>query len=239
MLYLISDIHGQYNDFRKILKKIAFDRGKDRLIILGDILDRGPEGIRLLEYIKPYLMDHSMELLLGNHELFAMMYMKGDLEERTWISFGGGDTVKSIKQMMAAEQKALLHFLESLPCYLEIDSEFLGAVILTHTGIDCDNYVMNPNGTINIKKSIEKAFQNNRYNFMVGMDLHDVPISDKKKFDSYLIVGHVPCCRLNDDESNRFYRTKYYMDIDAGAGHKDYGGVLGCYCVTTDKEIYL
>ena len=74
---------------------------------------------------------------------------------------------------------------------------------------------------------------------MVGMDLHQVPKKDKDKFDQYLIVGHVHCFRLNKDMSNKFYRTDYYMDIDAGAGHMEQGGTLGCYCVTTDDEIYL
>lgn len=98
---------------------------------------------------------------------------------------------------------------------------------------------MNSDGTINVRESIENAFEKNCYDFMIGMDLHQIPMSDKARFDKYLIVGHVPCYRLNDDMSNKFYRTPYYMDIDAGAGHKKQGGTLGCYCVTTDKEIYI
>lgn len=90
-----------------------------------------------------------------------------------------------------------------------------------------------------IKSRLKKAFKNNTYNYMVGMDLHQVPRKDKDKFDQYLIVEHVPCFRLNKDMSNKFYRTDYYMDIDAGAGHMEQGGTLGCYCVTTDDEIYL
>lgn len=189
-----------------------------------------------------------MELLLGNHELFAVMYLNGVLgekntdrvlDERTWTAFGGGDTLKSIKNMTAFEKKNLLSFLEHLPIYSEISSRYLGNVIVTHTGIDCNNYVMNADGTINVKSSIKKAFENNIYSYMVGMDLHQVPKKDKERFDQFIIVGHVPCFRLNKDMSNKFYRTDYYMDIDAGAGHMEQGGTLGCYCVTTDEEIYL
>lgn len=71
----------------------------------------------------------------------------------------------------------------------------------------------------------------------MATDLHQIPDVDKEKFDEYLIVGHVPCNRLNVDMSNKFYRTDYYMCIDAGAGYKEHGGNLACYCVTTDKEI--
>lgn len=61
---------------------------------------------------------------------------------------------------------------------------------------------------------------------MIGTDLHQIPDVDKEKFDEYLIVGHVPCNRLNVDMSNKFYRTDYYMCIDAGAGYKEHGGNL-------------
>lgn len=239
MLYLVSDIHGELRDFKMLLKKIRFDREKDSMIIMGDIFDRGSDGIKLLEFIAPFLLNHSMELLLGNHELFAIMFMKGKLDERMWTRFGGGDTLKEIKKMSTDNQKSLLAFLESLPYYSEINSRTFGNIIVTHTGIDCDNYVMNDDGTICVKKSIEKAVQCNLYNFMIGADLHQIPESDKKKLDEYLIVGHVPCNRLNEDMSYNFYRTDYYMCIDAGAGHKRQGGRLGCYCVTIDEEIYL
>ena len=49
---------------------------------MRDILDRGLDGVALLEYIKPYILDNSMKLLLGNHELFAIMYLNGVLGEK-------------------------------------------------------------------------------------------------------------------------------------------------------------
>lgn len=153
MLYLVSDIHGELRDFKMLLKKIRFDREKDNMIIMGDIFDRGSDGIKLLEFIAPFLLNHSMELLQGNHELFAIMFMKGTLDERMWTRFGGGDTLKEIKKMSTDNQKSLLAFLESLPYYSEISSRAFGNIIVTHTGIDCDNYVMNDDGTICVKKS--------------------------------------------------------------------------------------
>ena len=239
MLYLISDIHGDMIGFRKLLKKIAFDKEKDNMIIAGDIVDRGPDGIKLLEFIRPYIEDGSMELLLGNHELFAIMYLQGKLDARTWISFGGEATVSAVNEMDANEQERLLSFLKGLPYYAEINSKYFGNVVITHTGIDADNFVFNTDKTINVKKSIEKAMENNCYMYLVGMDLHFLSAQEKRRLDAYLIVGHVPCCRLNEDMSYKFYRTRYYMDIDSGAGHKDKGGIMGCYCVDNDAEIYV
>lgn len=128
-------------------------------------------------------------------------------------------------------------FLADLPYYSKVKSQFLGDVIVTHTGIDCGNYVYDDSGMIDVAASIDKAVACNRYNYMIGLDIHQVPISDRRLFDSYMIVGHLPTYRLNEDMSNRFYRTEQYMDIDAGSGH--FGGTLGCYCVDTDMEYYV
>ena len=47
MLYLISDIHGDLKAFKKILKMIDFNRGKDHMIVMGDIFDWNDEGVPL------------------------------------------------------------------------------------------------------------------------------------------------------------------------------------------------
>lgn len=239
MKYLISDIHGNYVDFLRILSKVEFDEENDHLIIMGDILDRGPDGIRLIEYVRPFIEKGCMELLMGNHEIFAIMYLKGELDRGKWSAFGGESTIQKIEKMDEAEKGELLNYLENLSYYAEINSPYFGDTVVTHTGIDADNYIYNYDGTINITQSIKQAVKNNLYNYIVGTDLHNIPVGDKRKFDKYMIVGHTPCYRLNDDMSNIFYRSKYYMDIDAGAGHKSQGGKLGIYCVDTDEEVYL
>ena len=50
MIYVTSDIHGQYNMFLKLLSMIEFS-DSDTLYILGDVVDRGSEPIRILQYI--------------------------------------------------------------------------------------------------------------------------------------------------------------------------------------------
>ena len=85
MLYLISDIHGDVMSFRKMLKKISFDPAVDHMIVMGDIFDWNDEGISLLEFMSDYLVDGSMQLIKGNHELFAQMYIEGRMSERQWI----------------------------------------------------------------------------------------------------------------------------------------------------------
>ena len=61
--YICSDIHGQYQKFKNMLKKIKFS-DKDTMYILGDVIDRGPESIKLLADI---MSRENITLLLGNH----------------------------------------------------------------------------------------------------------------------------------------------------------------------------
>ena len=48
--YVISDLHGQYKMFLKLLEKVAFSDA-DELYMLGDAVDRGPDGIKILQHV--------------------------------------------------------------------------------------------------------------------------------------------------------------------------------------------
>lgn len=237
MLYLVSDIHGNLKKFKRLIKKIDFNSKKDNIIILGDVLDRNSEGIEIIKYLKPYIKDGTIELLLGNHELFCIMYLDGILDGIIWDRFGGKETRRVVDKMSDEEKTELKDFLKSLPICSKNNSKYLGDFICTHSGLHANYLIRNNDNTINVWKSIEEAYKADCYNFMCGMDLHDLPSSDKKALDTYIIVGHVPCSRLKDDvKDNRFVRTPNYMDIDAGCGHN---GKLGCYIVDTDEEVYV
>ncbi len=81
-VYVVSDLHGQYMMFRKLLEKVAFSDG-DMLYMLGDAIDRGPDGIKILQYVKNA---PNMEFLLGNHEL--MMLNAVDLDGSAPLRYG-------------------------------------------------------------------------------------------------------------------------------------------------------
>ncbi len=239
MYYIVSDLHGDLIGFKKLLDKLSFNKNKDKMLILGDVLDRGPDGVELLYYIKELCEYGCAELLLGNHELFCIMYLEGKLNAAKWSAFGGDETLNALKEMTAAEQENLKNYLKSLPLYMEIKSFFIGPnVTCTHSGIHGDYLIRDREGFIDVKSSIEEAYSKAPYELMCGTDIHYLSRSDLNALDSYLIVGHVPCNRLNDDENdNSIFRTKYYMDIDAGNGFE--GGKIACYVVETDEEIYI
>ncbi len=78
MKYVISDIHGCYEEFMELLEKISFSE-QDELFVLGDVLDRGPEPIKTMQEI---MGRKNVTFLLGNHEyMFALMLQLLDDED--------------------------------------------------------------------------------------------------------------------------------------------------------------
>ena len=76
--YVMSDIHGCFTAFQKMLEKIGFSKS-DRLIIAGDIIDRGPENLEMLKWMEK--KPENVEILMGNHEYdFAFEYVPEILE---------------------------------------------------------------------------------------------------------------------------------------------------------------
>ena len=68
MTYVMSDIHGNMRRFNSVMEQITL-QPEDTLYILGDVIDRHPDGIRILRRImeKP-----NIKMLLGNHEYMML-----------------------------------------------------------------------------------------------------------------------------------------------------------------------
>lgn len=77
-VFVISDIHGQKEAFFSLLEQVKFSE-YDELYILGDVIDRGPYGIALLQHI---MSQPNMHFILGNHE---EMMCRALAEEWGWF----------------------------------------------------------------------------------------------------------------------------------------------------------
>ena len=51
-VYAVGDIQGCYAEFRQLLDLIAFDPGQDRLWLVGDLVNRGPESLSVLRAVR-------------------------------------------------------------------------------------------------------------------------------------------------------------------------------------------
>ena len=119
MIYAMSDIHGNLKRFESVLKQINL-QNEDVLYILGDVIDRYPDGIEILRRI---MKMKNVKMLLGNHEYMMLEALdtehENELEKfkafRRWLCNGGEVTLNAFKQCTAEQQKKLLDYLKSLP----------------------------------------------------------------------------------------------------------------------------
>lgn len=68
MIYVMSDIHGHKRRFDSVMKQINL-RPEDTLYVLGDVVDRNPDGIKILRQI---MAMPNVKMVLGNHELMML-----------------------------------------------------------------------------------------------------------------------------------------------------------------------
>ena len=119
--YAIGDIQGCYDSLQRLLENCAFDPVKDRLWLVGDLVNRGPKSLETLRFIKS--LGAAALTVLGNHDLYLLMVAEGGAKFR-----GKDDTIQPI--LDAPDCAELLNWLRQQPlCHTE------GDYCLVHAGL--------------------------------------------------------------------------------------------------------
>lgn len=131
--FVIGDIHGNDLLLRKALKAVSL-RKSDTLIILGDLIDRGPNSKAVLDTI--FLLRENgfdkIVCLRGNHEQMLIDCYIDENKEYTWIKNGGDHTLKSFRVDFANQiPKKYIDLLNSFPYYHNI-----GQRLFVHAGLN-------------------------------------------------------------------------------------------------------
>lgn len=125
MTYCMSDIHGELDKFSTMLNLIQFSKD-DHLYIIGDVIDRGPDGVAILEHI---MNAPNMTLLMGNHEQMCLDTLGpcNKVGARELWKHNGGDVTyqELIYNRAPCERDRILKYLDSLPDHLDITVKVL------------------------------------------------------------------------------------------------------------------
>lgn len=121
-IYAIGDVQGCYNELQTLLKKINFSSDKDILWFAGDIINRGPQSLQTLRFIKS--LDANAVTVLGNHDLHTLAVANGRGKQNK------KDTIKEILE--ATDRDELLSWLMHRPL-MHYNSQL--NVCLVHAGI--------------------------------------------------------------------------------------------------------
>jgi bis(5'-nucleosyl)-tetraphosphatase (symmetrical) len=119
-IYAIGDIQGCLTPFKRLLNQISFDPGKDQLWLVGDLVNRGPNSLALLRFVRS--LGNAVRLVLGNHDLFLLAATEGITTVRH------KDTIHDVLE--AKDRGELMGWLRLQPLHYR-----KGAFLMIHAGL--------------------------------------------------------------------------------------------------------
>ena len=218
-IYAIGDVHGRYDLFRAIIDKILshWESGPQtfqtiRIILLGDIIDRGPQSAECLILAHELVKHSKVTLLLGNHEDLLLKSLAGNpTAQHIWLANGGiaflenfevepplafEDSFDFAERVAKAVPEHLVAMLKA--AHLSVTS---GDYFFVHAGV-------NPGSALHRQKEQDLLFIRDRF------------ITSKRWHGAMIVHGH------SIVESVEFHPNR--IAIDTGAFQSDR---LSCLCL--------
>jgi bis(5'-nucleosyl)-tetraphosphatase (symmetrical) len=118
--YAIGDLQGCYDPLRSLLDYIRFDPAADRIWLVGDLVNRGPQSLAVLRFVKS--LGTAATVVLGNHDLHLVMQAE---------SYGKSSKEDTLEEVLAAaDRDELLAWLRALPL-LHVEGDWA----MVHAGL--------------------------------------------------------------------------------------------------------
>lgn len=213
-LFAIGDIHGCHGALTALLEKIKPDREIDRVIFLGDYINRGEHSNRVIDSLIEYKKMHPRTVFLkGNHEVMFINYLD-DRNKLLFLQSGGRETlysygiippsVEQARRNIPASHKQFLHDL--LPYWEEQDYIFVHAGFKKgrHPSLQNDEWLY----WAEKEKFMAQTFPEDHKKIIFGHFAHEKPVitHDKIGIDSGAVYGGALTCLILPDM--QFLRVK-------------------------------
>lgn len=224
MIYCTSDVHGNRKAFEDILTAIDL-QPSDTLFIIGDIVDRGPHGIEVLQEV---MRNPNMVFLMGNHELMMLQTFtggafKGRGSHDLWLYNGGDVTERAFSKLSVSEQIGILDFLKNAGYERELSvngEDFL----LVHAAPGCCYG--------------ERTQSERRMSVKEFVVWHRSRPEEKLCDGKTVIFGHTPTLYFQKRMQMEIWRGEGRICIDCGAGHALGSSRLACLRLDDMKVFY-
>lgn len=171
-LFAIGDIHGCYREFCAVLDCLEPDLTRDTLVILGDLIDRGPDSYEVVQKVRElqtrYGTDH-VSVLRGNHEQMALEYFSGAGD---WWNFNGNEFTLASYSKHGKSIQADLDYFANLPLTCE-----KAGFLFVHAGL-------NPH------RSLEQQVESDL--LWIREDFYN----SRKQWPFTIVFGHTPTYAL-------------------------------------------
>lgn len=216
---IIGDIHAMYDRMQSALSAADFNPDEDNLYAVGDFCDRGPEPIKVLDYLMN--LPHFFPVV-GNHDMWLYDYLCGYGPALIWLDprNGGMKTYTRFKKLDKQKKSEIRDWLGAIPVIRKTDNH-----IILHAG---------PAGNMESLEgmTLAKAYRFKRFSGSYPSLVFDV-VWDRNyirsamnndgepfKTDKTIICGHTPLQKV-------FHSDKYHLTcIDTGSFVKE-----GCITV--------
>ena len=245
MVYCISDIHGDFESYEKMLRKLHLT-GRDTLYVLGNVIDGGQGSMDIL---LDMMMRENVFPVIGDHEFAALSCLKWLMKDVTkesfagmdkgmmqrmtdWAAIGGSDTIAQFRELTDEQKEMVVDYLSDFSLYEEVEAA--GKVfVLVHAGIS----------NFDEEKDID------------DYDIHELITQspDYKRVyykDKYLVTGHMPTRRIFEaqnpliehapdgelSEYDRIFVKNNHIAINCGL---EIGGRLGAVRLDDMAEFYV
>jgi serine/threonine protein phosphatase 1 len=129
-IFVIGDVHGCLEMLKRLVDKIAWNPANDRLIFIGDYIDRGENSKGVIDFILTLKEDSPLiQCLIGNHEQMFFDYLSG-VDPQSSLLNGGLSTLRSYEEMRRSQDDPLipsshLDFFSSLLTMIELEHYYI------------------------------------------------------------------------------------------------------------------
>lgn len=223
MIYVMSDLHGCYEEFKQALELIQFSQ-EDTMYLLGDVIDRGPDSILLLQGLMMY---DNIIPLIGNHEVMAMSLLPKLCTEITEDSYNttiDEDDLISLDYWMQDGRKMTLDQFQRLDRWdMDMILDYLNEFrLIEEVCISNQNYVLMHAGVPDMLNRSDLSH----------LRIEDCVFQTTPYWiqDSILVCGHTPT------KSHLIEFDEHKISIDCGCV---FGGALGILRLDDMKAFYV